>query len=367
MKRDLIIALDNSDRGYEIIPDLLHEPGNLMKGIKKIQKREDIAQTYFYIPEAVREESAVKPLEQAGTEIIYGMVDARKAKDQALVVHPEAVLAEALPKAEESLRRLVIMADGGRAVRKLPAECTLQEAAAVVYGEAADTYKAWRAGEHCLRSSELGAIKVHALKSACLIPIEPDDCMVVNAGEQAEYLYRNTCGKCTFCREGAYQIRTVLRDIALGKGQAEDPAYIMELAREAGAGTMCTFGQQGFRFIEECVRKFEKDYIEHIKYQNCPQEVCKSFTDISIRGDRCTGCGTCAKQCPVNAVFGAEGYIHFIDTYDCTQCEECIAVCPEGAIQKVTRGRRLGPLQIVPVGRYRTIRKDYMKKEGTAC
>ena len=51
-----------------------------------------------------------------------------------------------------------------------------------------------------------------------------------------------------------------------------------------------------------------------------------------ILEERCTCCGECAEECPMDAigVDGADKYV--IDPDGCTDCGSCADVCPEGAI-----------------------------------
>ncbi|MBO8438718.1 MAG: 4Fe-4S binding protein [Bacteroidetes bacterium] len=44
----------------------------------------------------------------------------------------------------------------------------------------------------------------------------------------------------------------------------------------------------------------------------------------------CVACGTCAGECPVEAI--SEGDIYKIDADKCISCGSCAAACPTGAI-----------------------------------
>ncbi|MGL4607676.1 MAG: 4Fe-4S binding protein [Eubacteriaceae bacterium] len=46
--------------------------------------------------------------------------------------------------------------------------------------------------------------------------------------------------------------------------------------------------------------------------------------------DECIACGSCADECPVEAI--AEGDIYVIDAATCTDCGSCADTCPVEAI-----------------------------------
>lgn len=46
--------------------------------------------------------------------------------------------------------------------------------------------------------------------------------------------------------------------------------------------------------------------------------------------DECVACGTCASECPSEAII--EGEEKYTIGENCTQCGTCIDVCPVGAI-----------------------------------
>jgi len=50
---------------------------------------------------------------------------------------------------------------------------------------------------------------------------------------------------------------------------------------------------------------------------------------------RCIGCARCLIACPVDAIAGAEGWMHAVITAYCTGCELCIAPCPVDCLSMV--------------------------------
>ncbi len=50
---------------------------------------------------------------------------------------------------------------------------------------------------------------------------------------------------------------------------------------------------------------------------------------------RCIGCTRCIDACPVDAIAGAQGYMHTIIATYCTGCELCLPPCPVDCIDLV--------------------------------
>jgi NAD-dependent dihydropyrimidine dehydrogenase PreA subunit len=52
-----------------------------------------------------------------------------------------------------------------------------------------------------------------------------------------------------------------------------------------------------------------------------------------VIGEECVACGTCAEECPVDAIQEGEPYV--ISEDKCTDCGSCSEVCPvEAIVQK---------------------------------
>lgn len=50
-----------------------------------------------------------------------------------------------------------------------------------------------------------------------------------------------------------------------------------------------------------------------------------------VISDECVACGTCASECPVEAISEGDGK-YVIDADTCVECGTCAGVCPTEAI-----------------------------------
>jgi len=50
---------------------------------------------------------------------------------------------------------------------------------------------------------------------------------------------------------------------------------------------------------------------------------------------RCIGCAHCLRACPVDAIAGAQGFMHTVIAAYCTGCELCLPPCPVDCIEMV--------------------------------
>jgi Fe-S-cluster-containing hydrogenase component 2 len=59
---------------------------------------------------------------------------------------------------------------------------------------------------------------------------------------------------------------------------------------------------------------------------------------MQVDTDLCTGCGTCAERCPVEAITVDD--VSVVDTEKCIGCGVCYPTCPSGAVSLVERPQR---------------------------
>ena len=57
----------------------------------------------------------------------------------------------------------------------------------------------------------------------------------------------------------------------------------------------------------------------------------EDFIMAYVISDECVACGTCASECPADAISEGDGK-YVIDADACLECGTCEAACPTGAI-----------------------------------
>ena len=178
--------------------------------------------------------------------------------------------------------------------------------------------------------------------SGGLIVMDEDTCMVDMAKFFLEFTVDESCGKCTPCRVGTKRLLELLNKITDGNGTLEDIDRLEALCNYIKANSLCGLGQTAPNPVLATLKFFREEYIAHVVDKKCPAGVCKNLLSFNINQDKCIGCGKCAKNCPVDAIYKTD-YVapghklpsYAIDTAKCIKCGACMAGCKFGAISKV--------------------------------
>ena len=168
--------------------------------------------------------------------------------------------------------------------------------------------------------------------SGGMIVMDDTTCMVDIAKYFLDFLAKESCGKCTPCREGIRRMKSILEDICSGNGQEGDIELLKDMSDAIVDSSLCALGGSAPSPVLSTLRYFQEEYEAHIREKKCPAGVCKKLIKFRIVGEQCNGCGKCRKVCPTRAVTGGRREPHKVDQSLCMQCRACYEVCTFNAI-----------------------------------
>jgi NADH:ubiquinone oxidoreductase subunit F (NADH-binding)/(2Fe-2S) ferredoxin len=183
--------------------------------------------------------------------------------------------------------------------------------------------------------SKAGAI----MGSGGLVVMDERTCMVDLARYFLSFTQKESCGKCTPCREGTKRMLEILSRITDGTGKEEDFAVLDNLASSIKDSSLCGLGQTCPNPVLSTIRYFRHEYEEHINEKYCRAGVCRELFNYRIDPEDCTGCGACVRVCPVDAIKGLKKEPHEIEQNLCTRCGSCIEKCRQDCIRVTPVGR----------------------------
>lgn len=168
--------------------------------------------------------------------------------------------------------------------------------------------------------------------SGGLVVLDESSCMVEVARFFMSFTQRESCGKCTPCREGTKRMLEILQGIVDGKGKMEDLEELESLAEMVKSMSLCGLGKSAPLPVISTLHQFRDEYVEHIRDHKCRAHVCQAMKKYTIDEEKCIGCGKCTRNCPAGAITGAKKMPHHIDTELCIKCGACMENCAFGAI-----------------------------------
>jgi len=177
--------------------------------------------------------------------------------------------------------------------------------------------------------------------SGGLVVMDEDNCMVDVARFFMDFIQRESCGKCIPCREGTRRMLEILNAIARGRRSESGVQalerfkgimYLEKLGDVIKDTSLCGLGQTAPNPVLSTLRWFRDEYESHIFDRRCPAGVCTELLIYSIDAEKCTGCSSCAKKCPAEAIMGAPKSPHYIVADKCIGCGTCVETCRFNAV-----------------------------------
>jgi NADH:ubiquinone oxidoreductase subunit F (NADH-binding)/Pyruvate/2-oxoacid:ferredoxin oxidoreductase delta subunit/(2Fe-2S) ferredoxin len=178
------------------------------------------------------------------------------------------------------------------------------------------------------RLTEAGSM----MGSGGMIVMDDRSCVVEIARYFTEFLTKESCGKCTACREGVMRMSEVLEKITAGKSTPEDIDLLEELCSYVKDNSICGLGKSAPNPTLSTLKYFKQEYMAHVVDHKCPAGVCRELTTFSIDAEKCKACGKCIKACPTEAITGEKKIAHVINQDKCIKCGACREVCPFEAV-----------------------------------
>lgn len=186
-----------------------------------------------------------------------------------------------------------------------------------------------------LAEKEIGDLNLYG---GVIRTVKESDCAVDHTLKEVEKLRAKSCGKCTFCREGLYQISEILGAVTSGRAKMQDLELGLEIGEAMAVSCNCTLGEAAGSPVVSLGKVFAEEVETHIRRKECTAGVCLALTQFYIDPALCRGSGECIRVCPEQCIEGGKGYISLIDSFDCTRCGKCLEVCKNDAVKK-TSGR----------------------------
>lgn len=163
--------------------------------------------------------------------------------------------------------------------------------------------------------------------SGGMVVVDETTCMADFARFFMNFCARESCGKCTPCREGTTRMLEILDRICAGRASLADLDRLERLARNVKVSSLCGLGQSAPNPVLSALTHFRAEFAAHVVEHRCPAGACKALLSYRIDPVLCSGCMLCARNCPTNAISGAKLQPHVIDPARCIKCGECFAAC----------------------------------------
>ncbi len=186
--------------------------------------------------------------------------------------------------------------------------------------------------------------------SGGLIVMDDNNCMVDMAKFFLGFTRDESCGKCTPCRAGIPEMRSILINISNGTASLGDLDTLEELAAMVSSAALCGLGQTAPNPVITGLRHFRNEFQKHIIEQKCLAGVC---SELFV--------SPCQHTCPVQ--LDIPGYLslikagEFVEAYTLMKQRNplpavCGRVCHHPCELKCNRSRQDEALRIRDLKRF---------------
>lgn len=329
-------AVRNTDTERRREELLKKNPAGVVAGLKALAVLSGAKGAVIVTPMEDAEDALLAAAEQAGLNLrLEKKADLVKFdhRDDLLVALDEAAAIAARLCGEEP--GVLIAVDDGE-LRELPAETRVTDVITAPFKAVLTDHRFYSPAE--LADMTLGSL---ASKSGVLRVLTDRDCLVDRANKEMLTLRQKSCGRCTFCREGLFQLSAIGHDLSTGRLKPQALELARELTEAMRVSTSCSLGEDAGCPMSSLMNAFPQELEAHARRKECPAGVCAAFTTFYIDPAKCAGSRECVKVCPAKAIEAKPGFTSMIESFDCTRCGECLAVCAQNAIVRVSGKARI--------------------------
>ena len=290
-------AVRNTDTERRREELLKKNPAGVVAGLKALAVLSGAKGAVIVTPMEDAQDALLAAAEQAGLNLCLEIkADLVKFdhRDDLLVALDEAAAIAARLCGEEPG---VLIAVDDRELQELPAETRVTDVITAPFKAVLTDHRFYSPAE--LADMTLGSL---ASKSGVLRVLTDRDCLVDRAKKDVLALRQKSCGRCTFCREGLFQLSAILQDLSTGRLKPQALDLARELTEAMRVSTSCSLGEDAGCPVSSLMNAFPQELEAHARRKECPAGVCAAFTTFYLDPAKCVGSRECVKVCPARAI-----------------------------------------------------------------